>query len=684
MGLTTVESELRALIARHDADVVVITETRRNRNNCNSQRMKAIFEDYTLFHSCNAPKKTPYHKNAREHLGRDGSGGVTLAIKNVWCEGGSACLISASNKEAFLTSDCVKVRLQPPHSDPLLIWGIYMVFVHSHRREIQTHLMDAMKNSPHSILARDWNAGLFDIDRPDEYDDETENIQRAGTDCVHTECIMAVNLKAIDEPGQDDDERRRSFRSNRADAQGSRIDDVLISRDLSTRQDLLEFPDSSGDSDHNPILATLYLNDLTMIMPPSPLPERTMPPRIKTPINPDDLAKFKTQVSLELGQHIASIQTQVTELINEAETTLRRDRPIYTKDTPSSTILHSLAPQKRVLEEEIKKLLLEAVMPIAETTLEMSKPVVRKHIFHRPQASQRQYIRAAKMARWLRKAACTFDDAVESRDRANATKGIDAVLVQHSDFNSDRMPFPPACSVLSEGRISQAWLAWREKVKKEAVIARAIHNMIRVDKAKHQKAKYRTFIQRLFAKKQKAANKIIKGASTNNKITALKDTEGNVHFDPEKVSKIVEEYFQESAKPRVDLNIGERTPDCDPLPCPWEQKIDPFKLQTRVHTESNEQVSLAYWSYSKTSVDSWTDSGSWRETKHLVKTEYRMRSSRICQTTFLTQSTNYLCSDISQDKHLQIANKSHSPALQERQPNWHKELSTNCTGQHND
>ena len=123
------------------------------------------------------------------------------------------------------------------------------------------------------------------------------------------------------------------------------------------------------------------------------------------------------------------------------------------------------------------------------------------------------------MARWLKKAACTFDDAVESHDRADATKGIDALLVQHSDFDSDRMPCPPACPVLSEARISQAWLVWQEEVKKEAVIARAKRKMIRVDEAKHQKAEYRTFIQRLFAKKQKAANKIIKGASTNNKIT---------------------------------------------------------------------------------------------------------------------------------------------------------------------
>ena len=109
-------------------------------------------------------------------------------------------------------------------------------------------------------------------------------------------------------------------------------------------------------------------------MPAPPLPERVQPPRIETPVNPDNLANFKTQVSLKLGQ-LASIQIQVTKLINEAETTLRRDTPVYTKSTTSGTILHPLAPRKRVLEERMGKLLLEAVMPVAKSTLEMTKVV---------------------------------------------------------------------------------------------------------------------------------------------------------------------------------------------------------------------------------------------------------------------------------------------------------------------
>ena len=54
MGLTTVMHELKQLLLSHSPDVVVITETKLNKKNCNSHVIKDIFEDYPLFHSCNA------------------------------------------------------------------------------------------------------------------------------------------------------------------------------------------------------------------------------------------------------------------------------------------------------------------------------------------------------------------------------------------------------------------------------------------------------------------------------------------------------------------------------------------------------------------------------------------------------------------------------------------------------
>ena len=55
MGLTTVMHELKQLPLSHSPDVVVITETKLNKKNCNSRAVKDIFEGYTLFHSCIAP-----------------------------------------------------------------------------------------------------------------------------------------------------------------------------------------------------------------------------------------------------------------------------------------------------------------------------------------------------------------------------------------------------------------------------------------------------------------------------------------------------------------------------------------------------------------------------------------------------------------------------------------------------
>ena len=44
---------------------------------------------------------------------------VTLAIKNPWCVSASAEL--GSNRGQFLTSHCMGVKRQPPHSDHLLV-----------------------------------------------------------------------------------------------------------------------------------------------------------------------------------------------------------------------------------------------------------------------------------------------------------------------------------------------------------------------------------------------------------------------------------------------------------------------------------------------------------------------------------------------------------------------------------
>ena len=52
--------------------------------------------------------------------------------------------------------------------------------------------------------------------------------------------------------------RASTFRSTRAEATGSRNDDVLTSTALQDGASYLQFSDCQGDSDHDPIVATIY------------------------------------------------------------------------------------------------------------------------------------------------------------------------------------------------------------------------------------------------------------------------------------------------------------------------------------------------------------------------------------------------------------------------------------------
>ena len=126
--------ELKQVLLSLSPDVVVITETKLNKRNCNSRVIKDIFEHYTLIHSCNAAVD-PLRREANPgKLDRNGPGGATVAVKEVWCSSGSVRLLPRNEK--FLPSNCVYVDLHPRHSDPLLICGTYMPFNRTHNKNI--------------------------------------------------------------------------------------------------------------------------------------------------------------------------------------------------------------------------------------------------------------------------------------------------------------------------------------------------------------------------------------------------------------------------------------------------------------------------------------------------------------------------------------------------------------------
>ena len=121
------------------------------------------------------------------------------------------------------------------------------------RKQIQAYLQKQLQVYPYSVLAGDWNAALYSTDRSARDEEEDlENHRLLGLDTSYAEFVETSGLVPLD-PIKDylGEVRERTFRSNRQDAHGSKIDDVLVSTALQNDKHNLAFPDCNGDSNHD-------------------------------------------------------------------------------------------------------------------------------------------------------------------------------------------------------------------------------------------------------------------------------------------------------------------------------------------------------------------------------------------------------------------------------------------------
>ena len=241
------------------------------------------------------------------------------------------------------------------------------------------------------------------------------------------------------------------------------------------------------------------------------------------------------------------------------------------------------------------------VLQVAKSMLEMTKPTSKQYRFHRPRSIQNKLVKSAQMARWPRSTICIYEPLLESRDHKSAGAKEADCIAQHKDFDPARMPQPPSRQIMEDGLVSQDWLDFMADVKGLAAIEKKERRNIRSDEAKKQRTKARTFVQRLFTTKQKAANKMIKGADSNSKITALRDQEGEIHCDPEGISRIVEQHFQNLANPINGCRTGRYSADRDRQNYPWSE-MDSFNLQSNVHTADGRNQSPCISSLLRTSL----------------------------------------------------------------------------------
>jgi len=269
MGSTTVPDELRQIAHQRKPWIIVLTETKLTDARQDRVFFQEYLPEYTLFHSC-------VKGNDSSHC-RTGYGGVATAVHKYLPSQNSVELIHHNHPAA--KSHLKTLKIKPPASDCLTIWGVYLPSDDLQKREeVYQVTKDAMSSEdnkashaglplPYNIMAGDMNAALF-----------KQDAQRAKLDikdAKHQKFIKDLHLHTTD-PDRNP-HRQYTFRHRIDSSQDSRIDDKLISESMCTGiSSSMEILDTSGDADHAPVLAEIPLTCMKCLKP-GPDPPSTAP-----------------------------------------------------------------------------------------------------------------------------------------------------------------------------------------------------------------------------------------------------------------------------------------------------------------------------------------------------------------------------------------------------------------------
>jgi len=313
MGSTTVPDELRQIAHQRKPWIVVLTEAKLTDARQDRVFLQEYLPEYILFHSC-------VKGNDSGHC-RTGSGGVAIAVHKPLTSQNSVELIHHNHPAA--KSHLKTLRIKPPGSDCLTIWGVYLPSDDLQKREeLYQVIKDAMSSEdnkashaglplPYNIMAGDMNAALF-----------KQDVQRAKLDikdAKHQKFIKDLHLHTPD-PDRNP-HSQYTFRHRTDSSQDSRIDDILISESMCTgMSSSIELLDTSGDADHAPVLAKIPLTCMKFFKPgpdPPPLPRE---PRLKTPVPQEDLKEFREAFGQETGASTADLLQELDSTLELAYT----------------------------------------------------------------------------------------------------------------------------------------------------------------------------------------------------------------------------------------------------------------------------------------------------------------------------------------------------------------------------
>ena len=320
MGMTTVLEETALTAAEHTPDVMVYTETKVTNENKN--QLDKHLANYGLYHSCKASLKNNKCKSGKEKS-RAGSAGVTIAVHTDLLTQNSVSLIRIQNPIA--KGHCKAVKIQPPGSDCILVWGVYVPHDTNDRQKVYDMLREEVPKATSqirltgckcvSIMAGDWNAALLEGDKT----------TMDGADEAHQELMSELHMQPTE---HNIHQQRQATHHPVADnTPASRIDDILMSHDLVPNT----FPHTevlcgTGDSDHSTLMAKIPLEKVLLLKPGPDKPLLPAPQKLKTPVAAAQLAAFKETFAIQTAELTQDLNADLDMLLELADE-IRADNP---------------------------------------------------------------------------------------------------------------------------------------------------------------------------------------------------------------------------------------------------------------------------------------------------------------------------------------------------------------------
>ena len=271
----------------------------------------------------------------------------------------------------------------------------------------------------------------------------------------------------------------RSCKSN----EDSRIGDIFISESLCCHKlPVTTIADTTGDSDHSPIYATILLTSIRFTKPgPDPTP-LLRDPRLKTPVPAGALQQYTVAVDLELSAAIAVLNA---ELDSSMETALQQLDPHRLNSDIKAQLAH-VGINTNLIETHSKSLQdkLEQLHPIAKGILPYttgsdgkcfkirsrrdSKELcrlrrLRKALHTAVRLHRHNRLQSMKMPRAASAHQATTQDPIKSQAQNELQVKINALMTSVLDpaKHQDRFPKPPMEAD------KDAWACWEEQCVSE-------------------------------------------------------------------------------------------------------------------------------------------------------------------------------------------------------------------------